>query len=46
MNWLDKLIIKLFKKRFYKKYKTPKEYYVNVLLDLNDDYQKMYFGQL
>ncbi len=40
---IEKLIIKLFKWKFYKKYKNPKDYYVNVLRPLNDDYLKMYF---
>jgi hypothetical protein len=43
MTWLDKLIIKLFKWNFYKKYQDPKEYYVKVLRDLDDDYIEMYF---
>lgn len=42
MNWIDNFIIKIFKWRFYYKYKTPNEYYVKVLRQLNDDYTQMY----
>lgn len=42
MSWFDKLIIKLFKWNFYKKFDEPKKYYVTVLRDLNDDYTNMY----
>ena len=41
----NKLLFKIFKSRFYKKYKSPKDYYVNILGKLNDDYYKLYFGE-
>jgi len=42
MNWLDNLVVKLFKWKFYKKFNIPQQYYINVLANLNKDYCKMY----
>ena len=44
MNWLDKLIFRIFKWKFYNKFNDPKKYYTTILIYLNDDYAEMYFA--